>query len=97
MACGHADRLWHREQSIEAMKLGAVDFLEKPFEPKTIQLLCQQILERQRIGTRGPGRVVRAERRVSHAVQYCMALEAQPSFEAAPAALTRLGRLRRFF
>jgi hypothetical protein len=35
------------------MKLGAVDFLEKPFDPKMIRLLCQEILGRQKIGTTG--------------------------------------------
>jgi DNA-binding NtrC family response regulator len=40
-------------RAVEAMKLGAVDFLEKPFDPKTIQLLCREILERQKIGTSG--------------------------------------------
>ena len=35
------------------MKLGAVDFLEKPFDPKVSQLLCQEILERQKIGMSG--------------------------------------------
>jgi len=123
-------------RAVEAMKLGAVDFLEKPFDPKSIKLLCQEILERQRIGTSGTvddllhlaelarerkafaearmdlkiatirdlsrpepyyklGELCEDEGQVSHAVQYYyMALEAQPSFELARAALTRLGRLK---
>jgi two-component system, OmpR family, alkaline phosphatase synthesis response regulator PhoP len=40
-------------RAVEAMKLGAVDFLEKPFEPKSIRLLCQEILEREKIGASG--------------------------------------------
>jgi DNA-binding response OmpR family regulator len=32
---------------VEAMKLGAVDFLEKPFDPKAIQPLVEEILLRQ--------------------------------------------------
>ena len=40
-------------RAVEAMKLGAVDFLEKPFDPKSIQLLCQKILAREKIGTSG--------------------------------------------
>jgi len=36
-------------RAVEAMKLGAVDFLEKPFDPKGIQLLCQEVLERQKV------------------------------------------------
>jgi CheY-like chemotaxis protein len=123
-------------RAVEAMKLGAVDFLEKPFDPKAIQLLCREILEREKIGTSGSvddllhlaelarqrksltearvylktaiirdpvrpepcyelGKLCEAEGRMSHAVQYYyMALEAQPTFEPARAALTRLGRLK---
>jgi DNA-binding NtrC family response regulator len=32
---------------VEAMKLGAVDFVEKPIDPKKTQLLCDEILRRQ--------------------------------------------------
>ena len=41
------------QRAVEAIKLGAVDFLEKPFDPKTITQLVEEILLRQRIGTSG--------------------------------------------
>ncbi len=37
----------------EAMKLGAVDFLEKPFDPKIIGILAEEILLRQRMEPKG--------------------------------------------
>jgi DNA-binding response OmpR family regulator len=40
-------------RAVEAMKLGAVDFLEKPFDPKAIKLLIEEILLRQRLGPHG--------------------------------------------
>ena len=32
--------------AVEAMKLGAADFLEKPFDPKALQRLVEEILLR---------------------------------------------------
>ena len=39
--------------AVEAMKLGATDFLEKPFDPKAIQRLVEEILVRKQLGSGG--------------------------------------------
>ena len=39
--------------AVEAMKLGAVDFIEKPFDAKTIETLVTEILFRGRVGRAG--------------------------------------------
>jgi DNA-binding NtrC family response regulator len=120
---------------VEAMKLGAADFLEKPFDPKVIQILCEEILQRQKIGASGTvdellhlaqlaidrkavnearvylkiammrdltrpeacfklAELSEADRNVREAVHYYyMALDADPTFEPARAALKHLGQL----
>jgi DNA-binding NtrC family response regulator len=40
-------------RAVQAMKLGAVDFLEKPFDPRALRLLVEEILLRQRLGSQG--------------------------------------------
>jgi DNA-binding NtrC family response regulator len=37
------------ETAVEAMKLGAVDYLKKPFTPEEIRLLVGQVLEREQL------------------------------------------------
>jgi DNA-binding NtrC family response regulator len=34
---------------VEAMKLGAIDFVEKPIDPRKIQLLCDEIIRRRQL------------------------------------------------
>ncbi|MGZ8480487.1 MAG: response regulator [Candidatus Binatia bacterium] len=121
--------------AVQAMKLGAVEFLEKPFDPKVIGLLAAEILFRQRLGSgvsfddlmhlaelarerkaniearaylkaamsRGLDRpepyywlafLCESEGDEKRAVQYYyMAITADHSYEAATAALKRLGKL----
>lgn len=37
------------ESAVEAMKLGAVDFLQKPFTPQELRTVVKQVLERERL------------------------------------------------
>jgi DNA-binding response OmpR family regulator len=38
-------------QVVEAMKLGVIDFIEKPFHPRKIEPLCNEILQRRALMT----------------------------------------------
>ena len=40
-------------RAVEAMKLGATYFIKKPFDPKAVRLLCNEILDRRKIGMSG--------------------------------------------
>jgi DNA-binding response OmpR family regulator len=37
------------ESAVEAMKLGAVDFLQKPFDPEEIRELVQRVMDREKL------------------------------------------------
>lgn len=37
------------ESAVEAMKLGAVDFIQKPFTPHELRTIVQQVLDRQKL------------------------------------------------
>lgn len=43
------------ESAVEAMKLGAVDFLQKPFAPKEIRALVQQVMDRGKLAEKDAG------------------------------------------
>ena len=42
------------ESAVEAMKLGAVDFIQKPFSPREIRDLISKVLERDSLGRTKP-------------------------------------------
>ncbi len=43
------------DSAVEAMKLGAVDFIQKPFSPKEIRGLVQDVLEREALDQQAAG------------------------------------------
>jgi DNA-binding response OmpR family regulator len=43
------------ESAVEAMKLGAVDFLQKPFDPEEIRELVSRVMDREKLDERKEG------------------------------------------
>jgi len=55
------------DSAVEAMKLGAVDFIQKPFAPKEIRAVVESILARERLE---PGAVTSYEDRIALAKRF---------------------------
>lgn len=55
------------DSAVEAMKLGAVDFIQKPFAPKEIRTMVEDILARERLE---PGAVTSYEDRIALAKRF---------------------------